>query len=91
MLLLPFLSWRVPLPDRKVRLGQLARAPGDAVRYVYDSGSMWAHTITVEAVEDSDAAAAAAGGGGGAPLSGVALLGGGGGCPPEDCGGPVWG
>ncbi len=77
----------VPDPDfgdeiissRKVKLGEVLRAPGDKVEYLYDPGDGWYHKIFLEKFVE--------------PEPSVKLphcLAGKRACPSEDCGGP-WG
>ena len=83
-------GWSTPLPGihgggdfldaRKVRLDDVLEDIGTkTLRYVYDFGDGWEHTITIERLAD--------------PEPGVLyprLIEVSGRCPPEDCGGP-WG
>jgi hypothetical protein len=83
-------GWSTPLPDihgggdfldaRKARLDDVLEDIGTkTLRYVYDFGDGWEHTITIERLAD--------------PEPGVLyprLIEVSGRCPPEDCGGP-WG
>ena len=83
-------GWSTPLPDihgggdfldaRKARLDDVLEDIGTkTLRYVYDFGDAWEHTITIERLAD--------------PEPGVLyprLIEVSGRCPPEDCGGP-WG
>jgi Plasmid pRiA4b ORF-3-like protein len=81
-------GWGIPDPDwndgpldaRKTRLGEMLQDVGTkTLRYIYDFGDDWEHTIKVERVID--------------PVPGVAyprLIDAAGRCPPEDIGGP-WG
>ncbi len=71
-------DWNPPKDERKVRLDQIA-SPGTKLRYTYDFGDDWRHTIEVEKAVDADASSAL-----------PALVDGRRACPPEDCGGP-WG
>ncbi|MGI4896769.1 MAG: plasmid pRiA4b ORF-3 family protein [Janthinobacterium lividum] len=66
-------------PEVDARLDEVLAAPGDKLRYTYDFGDGWDHTIKLEAVLDrgDDAPAAHC-------VTGRRA------CPPEDCGGP-WG
>ncbi|HEY5881583.1 MAG TPA: plasmid pRiA4b ORF-3 family protein [Nakamurella sp.] len=64
---------------RRVRIGQVAPAEGDTLRYVYDFGDDWNHRIVVEAVADAESE-------GRYPR----CLNGRRSAPPEDCGG-IWG
>ena len=60
--------------ERDVRLDQVLVSTGDRLRYDYDFGDGWDHTIELEAISEYD--------------GGVArVLDGGRACPPEDCGG----
>lgn len=38
------------IPEAEVRLDQLLRRPGDTLRYTYDFGDDWTHTIRLESV-----------------------------------------
>ncbi len=67
-----------PVPEDKTRLADLL-AGKRKLRYWYDFGDDWWHTIAIEKRLPADPAAPAA-----------ELVAGQGGCPPEDCGGP-WG
>lgn len=62
-----------------MRIGQVAPAEGDTLRYVYDFGDDWNHRIVVEAVADAESE-------GRYPR----CLNGRRSAPPEDCGG-IWG
>lgn len=65
-----------PIDERRIRLSQLIRRPGDRITYVYDFGDGWEHDLLLErAVHDPVAAAA------------TVCLAGARACPPEDCGG----
>jgi hypothetical protein len=84
-------SWQVPDPDwhewgsgglsaEQATLADLLRLTGTKqVKYVYDFGDDWEHTIKVEAIIDADP-----------KTTYPHLLAASGACPPEDCGGP-WG
>ncbi|MFC7449718.1 plasmid pRiA4b ORF-3 family protein [Rhodococcus daqingensis] len=61
--------------EEDIRLDEALAEPGDTLRYVYDFGDGWEHTIILEAIAE-DAAPGA-----------VACLAGERSCPPEDCGG----
>ena len=67
-----------PLDARKARLIDVIEDVGTkTLRYIYDFGDRWEHTIKVERLSD--------------PVSGVAyprLIEAAGRCPPEDVGGP---
>ncbi|MHB8658947.1 MAG: plasmid pRiA4b ORF-3 family protein [Solirubrobacteraceae bacterium] len=65
--------------ERRARLEQVLREPGDRIRYTYDFGGDWEHDIEFEKHVNVDPDAQL-----------PACVGGKGGCPPEDCGG-VWG
>jgi len=81
-------SWRVPDPDggegpldtRKTRLLDVLQDTGaKTLKYLYDFGNGWEHTIKVERIKD--------------PMRGLTyplLIDAVGRCPPEDVGGP-WG
>lgn len=64
-------------PD-SITLQEVLQKKGDKIRYTYDFGDSWDHTIMVEAIES-----------GKQPHKAVCLTGKRN-CPPEDCGGP-WG
>ncbi|MBC7290408.1 MAG: plasmid pRiA4b ORF-3 family protein, partial [Actinotalea sp.] len=57
-------------------VGRLLGRPGDLLRYLYDAGDAWTHTLRLEQVVP-------------ALDAGPRCLGGGRACPPEDCGGPT--
>lgn len=63
------------IPEQDVRLDECLAAPGDVLRYVYDYGDDWGHTLRLEKV---------------LPLSGdspwAKVVAGRRACPPEDCG-----
>lgn len=61
-------------PESQVRADQVLRAPHDAIRYEYDFGDSWEHTITVTSVDPGDDTS-------------IECTDGGGACPPEDIGG----
>jgi hypothetical protein len=69
-------DWNPPKDERKVRLDQIA-SPGTRLRYTYDFGDDWRHTIEVEKAVDADTSATL-----------PTLIDGRRACPPEDCGGP---
>ena len=63
--------------ERRVRLSQLV-VPGQSLRYEYDFGDGWTHTVEVEDIREAD------------PLIQLpACVAGARACPPEDCGGPL--
>jgi Plasmid pRiA4b ORF-3-like protein len=79
--LYPEADWPEDFLDaRKARLGKVIEDIGTkTLRYIYDFGDGWKHTIKIEALTD--------------PEPGVLyprLIAATGRCPPEDCGGP-WG
>jgi hypothetical protein len=65
------------LEARKIPVSQFFTKAGDLMRYTYDFGDNWTHTITLEKIIPQ-------------PSVKPELLDGKGACPPEDCGG-VWG
>jgi hypothetical protein len=71
-----FVDETAPEDERKTELGA-ALAGVTALRYWYDFGDDWWHTIKIEAVLPLDLDAPEA-----------ELIDGAGACPPEDCGGP---
>jgi hypothetical protein len=84
------LGWSTPYPDadwtgdfldaRKARLGEVLEDVGTkTLKYLYDFGDGWEHTINIERLTDPQP-------GGIYPR----LIDASGRCPPEDCGGP-WG
>jgi hypothetical protein len=65
-----------PIDERRLRLSQLIRRPGDRITYVYDFGDGWLHDLMLERVVHEP------------PVrSSVVCLAGARACPPEDCGG----
>ena len=75
---LPDLDLPEPLEDeRRVRLRDVLRRPGDRVRYEYDFGDGWEHDVELIEVRPHE------------PRSRYpVILDGRRACPPEDCGGP---
>ena len=67
------------IDERKVKLGQVATGEKSKLRYQYDFGDLWDHSILVEKVLEPDPATHYP-----SCVKGVRN------CPPEDCGG-VWG
>lgn len=67
---------RVPLDDRKAKLGRLLY-PGQRFTYLYDFGDSWTHTIHVEKISEHAE-----------KLGYGVVTDGGRACPPEDVGGP---
>ena len=65
--------------ERKVKLGQLVEQGVKKIRYQYDMGDSWWHTITVEKTLAAEAG-----------IRYPRCIAGARACPPEDCGGP-WG
>jgi hypothetical protein len=65
--------------ERKVKLGQLVEQGVKKIRYQYDMGDSWWHTITVEKTLPAEAG-----------ITYPRCIAGERACPPEDCGGP-WG
>lgn len=65
------------LEARETPVSQFFTKAGDLMRYTYDFGDNWTHTITLEKIIPQ-------------PSVKPELLDGKGACPPEDCGG-VWG
>lgn len=63
--------------ERKVRLHKLLK-PGSRLRYRYDFGDGWEHTILVEKMETIESA----------PWGAARIVDGARACPPEDVGGP---
>jgi Plasmid pRiA4b ORF-3-like protein len=63
--------------ERKVKIGQLVEQSVKKIRYQYDMGDSWWHTITVEKTLPAEA---------GIPYP--RCIAGERACPPEDCGGP---
>ena len=61
----------------KAKLSDYFNTKGDKIRYIYDFGDDWTHTITLKKILPID-------------VIHPHLLNGAGKCPPEDCGG-VWG
>jgi len=66
------------LSDRK-HLGTLFRAGSESLKYTYDFGDDWVHTVTLEDELPNEP-----------PLLVPECIGGERACPPEDCGG-IWG
>jgi hypothetical protein len=66
-------------PEAGVRVGDLLARPGDEIRYVYDFGDDWTHTVRLVNVLPAAEAGAL-----------PRLVAGERACPPEDCGGS-WG
>lgn len=62
------------IAESDVRLDQVLRQKGDKLRYDYDFGDGWRHTILVEEVLEEE-------------MSGPSCTAGRRACPPEDCGG----
>ena len=56
-------------------LGEVLPEPGEALRYVYDFGDSWVHSVELDAIRPDEGPA------------GPSCIGGRGACPPEDCGG----
>jgi hypothetical protein len=65
--------------ERKVKLSQLVNQDVKKLRYVYDMGDSWEHTIQIEKTLPAEAG-----------IRYPHCIGGERACPPEDCGGP-WG
>ena len=65
--------------ERKVKLGHLVEQGVKKIRYQYDMGDSWWHTITVEKTLPAEAG-----------ITYPRCIAGERACPPEDCGGP-WG
>ena len=65
-----------PIDERRIRLSQLIRRPGERITYVYDFGDGWEHDLWLDRAVHDPAAAAA-----------TVCLAGARACPPEDCGG----
>ncbi|MDE3070434.1 MAG: plasmid pRiA4b ORF-3 family protein [Acidobacteriota bacterium] len=65
--------------ERSVTIGELLRVPGEDIRYTYDLGDDWEHSVVLEERLLHDPAEIY-----------PTCLDGRGACPPEDCGGP-WG
>ena len=61
----------------RTKLGTIFRTTGDWVRYVYDCGVAWEHTVELEVVGDAGQRSRRA-----ECVAGQRR------CPPEDCGGP---
>jgi len=68
-----------PRDERKARLNEILRNPGDRFTYLYDFGDDWEHVVKLEKIKPLDPET---------PLP--ACLKGKRSCPPEDVGGP-WG
>lgn len=60
-------------------VGDVLLSKGDTIKFEYDFGDSWMHTVRVSSIDDSTNADTT-----------IRLLSGKGACPPEDCGG-VWG
>jgi hypothetical protein len=67
--------------ERKVRLDELLENPKDRLKYLYDFGDGWEHTVTLEKILPLPK---------GKKQPRPRCTGGRRACPPEDCGGP-WG
>lgn len=65
------------LPAESIPLAAVLQQEGDSIKYVYDFGDYWEHSITLEKINKRDCSAPLVSAGRGA-------------CPPEDCGG-IWG
>ncbi len=63
--------------ERRVRLGALLKRPRQSLKYEYDFGDGWEHTILLEKILEPEPGAAY-------PVCTAAKRA----CPPEDCGGP---
>ena len=71
-------AWgEVTLPDRELAVAQYFSQAAPKVKYLYDFGDGWEHTITLEKTITRDVA-----------LHYPRCVGGKRACPPEDCGGP---
>jgi hypothetical protein len=62
------------LPAESIPLAAVLQQEGDSIKYVYDFGDYWEHSITLEKINKRDSSAPLVSAGRGA-------------CPPEDCGG----
>lgn len=60
--------------DKKVKIKDVLRKVGDELKYEYDMGDGWMHTVVLEKIEDGI-------------LKGAKCLDGARAAPPEDCGG----
>lgn len=69
--------WEDPdmVNDKKILIKDLLKNPGDVIKYEYDPGDGWLHTITLKACYPDDTSIA------------VVCLDAERSCPPEDCGG----
>lgn len=70
-------AWEPLEDERKVRLDQVLRKPGERMIYEYDFGDGWTHKVVVEEIKPADSDAKRY------PI----VTGGKRACPPEDCGG----
>ncbi len=67
-------DWDLMQNAARITLDKALPTPGNRAKYEYDFGDGWSHTLTVDAINQTDEY--------------PAVLAGANACPPEDCGGP---